>query len=185
MMRIQLKSTLLSAIGVLALGTVITLSSCKEDKCKAVVCAYDGVCQDDGSCLCKIGYEGERCETITRDKFKGTWTVTEDGTASNPARYAVSVENGEQINDVLIRNFYNKYNGEVTAHVKGDTIMIDRQAIQVGEQTLMVEGKGYAVPEAFYGLHGKLMLHYQVTYEDGTVDRFGINGNDNYATWTK
>lgn len=185
MKRIQLKSILLSAIGIFTLTAVFTLSSCKEDKCKAVVCAYNGVCQDDGSCLCQIGYEGERCETITREKFKGTWTVTEDGTQSNPARYAVSVENGENINEIRIRNFYNKYNGEVTAHVKGDTIFIDRQVMQVGEEKLTIEGKGYAIPEAFYDLHGKLYLHYQVTYEDKSVDMFGLKGLDNFSIWTK
>lgn len=184
-MRIQLKSTLLSAIGALALVSAVTLYSCKEDKCKSVVCAYGGICQDDGSCKCQIGYEGERCETITREKFKGVWSVVEDGTASNPAHYAVSVENGDKINEVLIRNFYNQYNGEVMAYVKGDTLTIPVQQIQVGEEVLTVQGMGYAVPEAFYDLHGKLVLTYQVTYEDGTRDMFGINGTNNQSIWTK
>lgn len=184
-MHIQLKSTLLSAIGAFALISAVTLYSCKEDKCKTVVCAYNGVCQDDGSCSCQIGYEGERCETVTRDKFKGVWSVVESGSASNPAYYPVSVENGDQINEVLIRNFYNKNNSEILATVKGDTITIPLQQFNVGEQVLTVQGKGYAVPEAFYGLHGKLVVSYVVTYEDGTKDIFGLNGSNNPSIWTK
>jgi len=185
MMRIQMKSTLLSAIGIVALFSAVTLSSCKEDKCKAVVCAYGGICQDDGSCACKIGYEGERCETITREKFKGAWAVIEDGTASNPASYAVSVENGDNINEVKIRNFNNIFNAEITATVKGDTIYIAHQPMQVGEEVKTVEGKGYAVPEAFYGLHGKLIISYSVTSEDGSVNQYGTGGADNPSIWTK
>lgn len=185
MMRIQLKSTLLSAIGALALVSAITLNSCKEDKCKSVVCAYGGICQDDGSCKCQIGYEGERCETITKNKFKGVWAVVEDGTASNPSHYAVSIEDGEKINEVLIRNFYNQYDKTVNAFVRNDTLTIPVQEIQVGEETLTVQGRGYAVPEAFYDLHGKLILTYQVTYEDGTRNMFGVEDADNPSIWTK
>src|SRR5690606_19056003 len=154
-------------------------------KCKAVVCAYSGECQEDGSCLCQIGYEGERCETITREKFKGVWSVTEDGTGSNPALYAVSVENGDKIDEVKIRNFNNLDNAEIVAKVKGDTIYIASQPMQVGEEVKMVEGKGYAVPEAFYNLHGKLVMTYKVTSEDGSVDAFGTDGAENPSIWTK
>jgi len=184
-MRIQLKPILLSAVGIFALAATVTLNSCKADKCKAVVCAYDGVCQDDGSCKCQVGYEGERCETITRDKFKGVWSVVEDGTASSPAYYPVSVENGEKVNEVLIRNFYNRHNSQVYAYVSGDTMTIPIQEVQVGEETIEVQGKAYAVPEEFYGLHGKLEVTYQVTFEDGKHDRFGINGSSNVSIWTK
>jgi hypothetical protein len=184
-MRIQMKSILLSTIGAFALFSLISLSSCKDDKCKAVVCAYGGVCQDDGSCICPIGYEGERCETISRDKFKGTWSVTEDGTGSNPALYAVSVENGNNIDDVKIRNFNNKDNAEIMAKVVGDTIYISSQPMQVGEEVRTVVGKGYAVPEAYYGLHGKLILSYSVSSEDGSVNQYGTGGAENPSIWTK
>lgn len=180
-----MKTFLLTAMGVFAIFSTITLTSCKEDKCKATRCAYDGVCNEDGSCTCPSGYEGERCETITRDKFKGAWRVTEDGTSSNPAQYATSIENGNAVDEVIIRNFYNLFNSTVTAKVKGDTIYIASQTIPVGEDTKQVEGKGYAVPEAYYGLHGKLVLSYRVTSSDGSVNEFGMNGATNASIWTK
>ncbi|WP_162903265.1 calcium-binding EGF-like domain-containing protein [Taibaiella koreensis] len=180
-----MKTFLLTAMGVFAIFSTMTLTSCKEDKCKATVCAYGGVCQDDGSCQCPVGYEGERCETITRDKFKGAWRVTEDGTASNPAQYATSIENGTAIERVIIRNFYNLFNPVVDATVKGDTIYIARQTVKVGEDEKVIEGKGYAVPEAFYGLHGKLVLSYRVTSSDGSINEFGMGGATNASIWTK
>lgn len=184
-MRNQMKTFLLTAMGVFAIFSTITLTSCKEDKCKGTVCAYGGVCNEDGSCTCQTGYEGERCETITRNKFKGAWRVTEDGTTSNPAQYAVSIEDGGNIDEVQIRNFYNRFDRIVTAKVKGDTIIITSQPVQVGEETYTVEGKGYAVPEAFYDLHGRLILSYRVTSSDGSVNEFGMNGATNASTWTK
>ena len=184
-MRIQMKSFLLTTLSVFALTSAVFLSSCKEDKCKAVVCAYDGTCNEDGSCSCVVGYEGERCETVTRDKFKGVWNVTEDGTNSNPQVYAVSVENGNKIDEVLVRNFNNKFNAEVTAQVKGDTIYVAQQQMTSGGDIYTVEGKGYAVPETFYGLHGKLVLSYKVTSPDGSINDFGTGGGQNPAIWTK
>jgi hypothetical protein len=180
-----MKTFLLTAIGAIALFSTVTLTSCKEDKCKATICAYGGVCNEDGSCTCQTGYEGERCETVTRDKFKGAWRVIEDGTSSQPAQYATSIENGTNIDEVVIHNFYNQFNPTVTAKVKGDTIYITSQQIQVGEETLTVVGKGYAVPEYYYDLHGKMILSYSVTKTDGTVDEFGLNGATNVSIWTK
>jgi hypothetical protein len=184
-MRNQMKTFLLTAMGVLAIFSTITLTSCKEDKCKSTVCAYAGVCNEDGSCTCQTGYEGERCETITRDKFKGAWRVTEDGTSSNPAQYAISVESGTAIDEVVIRNFYNKFNPLITAKVKGDSIYIAAQTIMVGEDAMVVEGAGYAMPETYYGLHGTVKLSYRVTSSDGSVNEFGLNGGTNASTWTK
>lgn len=184
-MRIQMKSFLLTTISVFAITSAVFMTSCKEDKCKALVCAYGGNCNSDGSCTCTVGYEGERCETVTRDKFKGVWNVTEDGTASNPQVYAISAEDGTNIDEVLLRNFNNKFNAEVTAQVKGDTIYIAQQQMTSGGAAYTVEGKGYAVPEAFYGLHGKLVLSYKVTAPDGTVNDFGTGGGQNPAIWTK
>ncbi len=182
----KMKTFLLTAMGVFALFSAVTLTSCKEDKCKVTVCAYGGVCNDDGSCTCQTGYEGERCEVITRDKFKGAWRVTEDGTKSNPAQYAVSVEDGNNIDEVKIRNFNNQFNDEIIAKVKGDTIYIAAQTLRVGEDEKTIEGRGYAVPEAFYGAHGKLVLMYRVSTSDGEVDDYGTaTGEANASIWTK
>lgn len=181
-----MKTFLLTAIGAIAIFSTVTLTSCKEDKCKATVCAYGGVCEEDGSCTCQTGYEGERCETVQRDKFKGAWRVIEDGTTSGPANYATSIEAGNNIDEVVIRNFYNKFNSyNVVGKVKGDTLIIASQQTKVGEITYTIEGKGYAVREAYYDLHGKLILSYSVSTSEGDIDQFGESGASNVSTWTK
>lgn len=180
-----MKPFLLKAFGVFALCTAVSLTSCNEDPCKAVRCANNGVCEEDGSCTCPTGYEGERCETVTRDKFKGAWTVTEDGTASRQISYAVSVENGHNIDEVIIRNFNNLDNTSVTAKVKGDSIFLSNQPIQTHDGVKTVEGFGYVYPESFYGLHGRIDFHYQVVSEDGSVNIYGLGGSENPSLWTK
>lgn len=182
-MRIQFKTVLLAALGIITFSTPLLLTSCKHDKCKETVCAYGGQCNDDGSCTCMTGYEGERCETVTRDKFKGVWTALEDGTLSNPNTYALSVEDGPAIDQVIIRNFYNKFNESINATVKGDTLYIPNQSI-TDSITYTVEGKGWVIPEAFYGLHGKMIVKYRISYPDGTYDDFGYIGGSP-SEWTK
>lgn len=181
-----MRNLLRSVAGSLAILSALTFAtSCKEDKCKTVICAYSGDCQDDGSCVCQIGYEGERCETVTRDKFKGVWGVAETGSTSGPISYAVSIENGVNIDDVEIRNFYNLFDANIKAKVKGDTIYIPLQDVKDREDTKTVEGKGYMVKEYFYGLHGRLVLRYRVKSTDGSVNNFGMEGADNPSIWTK
>ncbi len=184
-MRNKMKTFLLTTLGVFALFATVTLTSCKEDKCKLTVCAYGGVCNDDGSCTCQTGYEGERCEVISRDKFKGAWRVTEDGTQSSPAQYTVSVEDGNNIDEVSIRNFNNQFNDIITGKIKGDSIYIASQTVQIGERQKTIEGRGYAVPEAYYGAHGKIILMYRVISDDGEVDDFGWSTAGNASVWTK
>ncbi len=169
--------------GVFAFGT----SSCKEDLCKATVCAYEGTCNEDGSCTCLIGYEGERCETISKDKFKGAWTVTEKGTITNAATYASSIEDrqGHGVDDVIIRNFNNKFNKEIFAKVEMDTIFIPSQSIELSGETYTIHGKGYAEPETFYGLHGKIIFSYTITYPNNSQDKYGEEGAENHSIWVK
>jgi hypothetical protein len=189
-----MKPFLLTTFGALALfTTATTFTSCKEDKCKATVCAYYGICnQADGSCTCQTGFEGARCETITRSKFIGVWRVTESGSSSNPQQYAVSIEpvgqdnaDNKSINQVTLRNFYNLFDPLITATVKGDTIYIASQTVTVGETDYTIEGKGYLTPEPFYALYGQLVLAYSVKSDDGSVNYFGENGATNFSIWIK
>jgi hypothetical protein len=50
----------------------ITYTACKKDACKNVVCLNLGTC-DAGKCICPVGYEGSRCDTLSIDKFVFTY----------------------------------------------------------------------------------------------------------------
>jgi len=179
LMKARFKTILLSALGALTAFTAVTSSSCSEDKCKAIVCAYGGVCTD-GQCLCPSGYEGPQCETITRTRYLGIWNITEDGTYSNAAQYSIAVEKGPNLSEVRIKNFRNLFVDEVQAFVKGDTITIPNQTINGNK----IYGFGYITDEKYYGDNGKIVMRYVVTDPAGNVDDFGVNGGD-ASLWIK
>jgi hypothetical protein len=55
-----------------AVVSAITYTSCKKDACNNVVCLNQGTC-DGGNCTCPVGYEGLRCDTLSRNKFVFTY----------------------------------------------------------------------------------------------------------------
>ncbi len=173
-MKARIKSFALSAIGALTIFSAVTYTSCNNDPCKAIVCAYGGTCIE-GECNCPSGYEGTHCEIVTREKYKGVWTVFEDGTSTMPNNYEVRFSLGEGNTDLLISNFYNKFPGnDINARVKGDSIFIPQQTFQNNT----IEGWGYLDWEDddnFYPEHGEITMYYKVVNSDGKTDDFGIN----------
>lgn len=61
--------TLLSTLSIFA---AVVYTACNKDKCKDVICLNLGAC-DGGVCKCPVGYEGDRCQTKSRDKFIKTF----------------------------------------------------------------------------------------------------------------
>ena len=57
-----------AAFVTMALFTAIAYTACKKDACDNVICLHLGAC-DGGKCSCPTGYEGLRCETLSREKF--------------------------------------------------------------------------------------------------------------------
>ena len=47
---------------------IVSYTACKKDACDNVICLNLGAC-DGGKCSCPTGYEGLRCEVLSRDKF--------------------------------------------------------------------------------------------------------------------
>jgi hypothetical protein len=179
-MKASLKTILLSALGAIAAFTAVTSTSCTPDKCKAIVCAYGGVCKE-GTCICPAGYEGYQCETITRDKFKGVWTVFENGTATNSAQYDVTIEFGASMTEMTIKNFYNKFQNDlVNIRIKGDSLYIPQQTINNHE----IKGFGHLKDSKYYGEHAEMEMYYSIKLPDGRVNDFGLNGGD-VSVWTK
>lgn len=180
-----MKSFLKSALIATFTLPAMFLASCEEDKCKSIVCANNGVCNSDGSCTCPAGYEGNKCEVVTRDKFKGLWNVVEDGSISSPEIYALTVQNGVDIDQVIIRNFNNYANSLVVGKVQGDTLHIPLQEMDQEGEIKTVEGKGYFIFEERYDLHGKLIIKYRVIDSDGLVNDYGYRGAGSPSEWVK
>jgi hypothetical protein len=128
----SMKNILITALTTLAIFAATTFNACKPDKCKQISCAYSGTCKE-GVCVCEVGYEGEHCETLTCNKFKGIYDVNEDGTISNVANYSISIESGAKINEVIIKNFQNNFTENVIAVCYKDTMRINKQTFLDGK----------------------------------------------------
>ncbi len=180
-MKARLQTILLTTLAVVAVFTVITYSSCKQDKCKAIACANGGVCTD-GKCICPSGYEGPQCETVNRDRYLGPWIVTENGSLTDAAQYTISVEKGDNISELRFKNLRNLFTEDVHGFVKADTVYIPQQTINT---IYSVVGTGIITDEKYYGDHGKLVVRYKVTDNTtGMVDDFGYDGGD-ASLWNK
>ncbi len=182
----NMKKVFLSAITFLGLFSLTFLTSCTPDPCEQVNCAYSGVCEN-GACLCQTGYEGVHCEVIMRDKFKGIYVVNEDGTLSGINQYATSVENGDQINQVRIKNFKNIVQQDVIATVNADTLTIAYQ--QLDSDTYAVEGwatiKDINPLSQHYYQQAVMNFYYKFTnLTNNEVDEFGSNGSAP-SNWAK
>ncbi len=66
------KNILLTALLTIALFAGVSYTACKKDRCQNVICLNLGQC-DNGACLCPVGFEGDRCQRLSRDKFIKTF----------------------------------------------------------------------------------------------------------------
>lgn len=181
-MKSPLRTIIVSATLALLGFTAVTYTSCTEDKCKGISCAYGGSC-NDGTCACPTGYEGPQCETVNNARYLGDWYVNEDGTQSNAAQYTVSLESDGDAYHVKLTNFYNHLSTVAKGTVKGDTLTIPLQTVD----GYTIEGWGALVPDAHYGIHGRLtMYYYVIDTRTGVTDRFALGTTENNPSkWNK
>lgn len=125
----SIRNIALSALMTIGAFSAITYTSCKEDKCKDVVCQNGGSCTE-GVCSCTTGYEGTLCETEVRTKFVKTWTASDkDITNVTVPTYNAIITKGTAVTDILIAKFSDAYfDHDVKATVSGNTISIASQA---------------------------------------------------------
>jgi len=67
-----IRSILLTVFLMLVALSSFIYTACHKDQCKNVVCLNLGAC-DGGTCFCPTGYEGSRCEILSRDKLVATF----------------------------------------------------------------------------------------------------------------
>ena len=171
-MSVRFKTIILSAITAALAFSAVTYTSCKSDKCNAIRCANGGLCKD-GNCLCQSGYEGGQCETVTRNKFLGVWTVSETSTMTDQQRnYTISIVEGDNITDVKLHNFYNLLTKDVYAITHGDSIIITGGQSIEGRNII---GYAYLDHDKNYQPNSKLIMRYAVTINSsGAIDDYGL-----------
>lgn len=157
-MKFTIKAIIISAITTISAMSAVFYTSCNTDRCKTIICANRGIC-NKGVCTCPTGYEGTNCETITRKKFTGNWSVFEKGSASLAKQYQVNVVDGDGITFVNITNFYNFFHSPIKAYVVGgDRIVIPSQNLE-GK---IVFGEGTIHSNVTYGQYGGITMRYIV-----------------------
>lgn len=97
----------LLAVGAFA---TITYTSCNTDACDDIDCMNGGLCIS-GTCSCPTGYEGETCQTLSRDKFVGVYSGNETCTIGSDS-YAITLSASS---DDLKINYTNLYNQSYSA----------------------------------------------------------------------
>ena len=98
----------------IALGAILTLSafcavlytSCSKDACKGVTCSNGGTCTG-GNCACPTGYEGTSCQTLSRDKFVGTYIGTEICNVGTD-NYSITLASNSNALELTYTNLYNQ-----------------------------------------------------------------------------
>lgn len=63
-----MRNLLVTILVALSAVLAVSYSACNKNKCHNVTCLNHGVC-DGGNCVCPVGFEGNRCQTLMRDKF--------------------------------------------------------------------------------------------------------------------
>jgi hypothetical protein len=98
------------------------------------------------------------------------------------AYYDVTVDFSNNMTEMVVNNFYNKFTVPLNVRVKGDTMFIPQQTIMDHE----IKGIGYLKDHKYYGDHAKLEMHYSIKLPDGRTNDFGLSSPyGKESEWTK
>ena len=97
----------------------LLIGSCDRKSCENVVCPGIYSTCIDGNCYCESGYEGSNCDVETRDKYIGSYQVTENCTTSSGGflnnRFTAYISSSYV--DVLTIDNFTFYGGTVYANI--------------------------------------------------------------------
>jgi hypothetical protein len=104
-------------LGAICLLLITTISSCK--KSCGINCMHGGFCLGTAcSCpdpysgyncdtICQLGREGYMCQTLSRDRFFGTWSCTSSDQNGNSKTYPITFTSNSYPTFMNMNNFLN------------------------------------------------------------------------------
>jgi hypothetical protein len=149
----SIKQILFGAVLVSVAFCAVLYSSCSKSSnsspvnpCNSISCQNGGTCDSaTASCSCAIGYEGLRCDTLSRTRFIRSWSASDLITGgSTPLSYTANIAAGvsSDVTQVIIGAAFsdNFFVNSINAIVSGTTITIPLQNPDVNKYT--VSGTG-------------------------------------------
>ncbi len=136
--------------------------------CAGINCLNGGTC-NNGNCTCPTGYEGTYCETEIRTKFEKIWAASDTNVFNNNpvTTYQAVITGGTDISQVAINGIFNGFFAHnVTGIVKGDTIIVNIQQPDAGNNNYSISGSAFLLNDTLY-------WHYTIV-TTGTVNYKGI-----------
>ncbi len=104
--------------------TIFFINAC--DPCSTVNC-INGECVE-GDCICNTGYEGDECEKEMREKFLGSYIVSDECEAED--RNSHITEHPQEVTYVYISTFLNNvFGGKAEATIHKNIISIPEQLV--------------------------------------------------------
>lgn len=131
---------LLTVTVLVALFSVVTYTACKRDACDNVICLNLGSC-DDGSCVCPTGFEGARCEVLSRDKFLKTYNGRDTCSSDTVMYFTYPIYFRAQLGDpreMIMKNIFNSMEDSAYCTMQG----IDTFTFQGSNNSLTYIGTG-------------------------------------------
>lgn len=151
-------------------GFTLILQSC-SDKCKKIIC-YNGAICVDGLCGCTPGFEGDDCSLEIREKFLGTYNVSDNCTVTGNAMYTVNIGAIDtSVTRVGIANFNNDFSNLVLAIITGNNI-------EIPIQTPDADGRAVSGTGIFTG-------GFTITWNYSIISSSGVPNNCNNSVWEK
>lgn len=123
-------------------ASLLCLMFACSDPCDDVNCGDNGSC-DDGTCICETGYEGTNCESLTIDRYTGSWVSSAFQCAGDSDEVNFIIEQGSTITEI---QFYEVSDPEYvfTMEYADDILTIPSQTVDEitvsGSGTLNADG---------------------------------------------
>ncbi len=131
----------------------LLLSCSKEDtSCENIFCEGNTTCVG-GACVCQEGFEGEDCETLSRDKFIANWSGTDtckivlagqnEAGQTELINYTLEASESSGTHNHIVFQYINEEGGYQifgTTHQQRLTIPSQSQSIQLNDLPYPLDG---------------------------------------------